>query len=343
MNNGDDSARLPGSDGEHELQRQLGSEHRADRFYEEQLLDHLNERMREFVARAEMFFLATADRNGECDSSFRAGPPGFIHVLDHRSVAYPEYRGNGVHASMGNITENPHAGMLLMDFDRARIGLHINGRAHIVPDAELRALHPELPRDTAPGRRAELWVRVEVEEAYIHCAKHIPHLVKAPKRTARAWGSDDYRRKGGDFFGAARQAREARGEPGPRGTGTGTGPGAAPGTAQPPAPVPVQAPPPPPPPPPAALPQPAPVPPPAAVPPPPPAPVPLPPPEPAPAPVAAPGLPLPPPSVPVPPPRAHDWQEQAERALAEAERRGPHEPPPDAGREHPHGAGWFGR
>ncbi|MFB4194096.1 pyridoxamine 5'-phosphate oxidase family protein [Streptomyces carpaticus] len=326
MNNGDDSARLPGSDGEHELQRQLGSEHRADRFYEEQLLDHLNERMREFVARAEMFFLATADRDGECDSSFRAGPPGFIHVLDHRSVAYPEYRGNGVHASMGNITENPHAGMLLMDFDRARIGLHINGRARIVPDAELRALHPELPRDTAPGRRAELWVRVEVEEAYIHCAKHIPHLVKAPKRTARAWGSDDYRRKGGDFFGAARQAREARGEPEPGPRGTGTGPGAVRGTGRPPVPVPAPAPAPPPPP--AALP--------------PPAPVPLLPPEPAPAPVAAPGLPLPPPSVPVPPPRAHHWQEQAERAPAEAERHGPHEPPPAAGREHPYGTGWFG-
>ncbi|QQN78501.1 pyridoxamine 5'-phosphate oxidase family protein [Streptomyces sp. XC 2026] len=325
MNHGDDGARLPGSDGEHELQRQLGSEHRADRFYEEQLLDHLNERMREFVARAEMFFLATADRHGECDSTFRAGPAGFIHVLDHRAVAYPEYRGNGVHASMGNITENPHAGMLLMDFDRARIGLHINGRATIVPDAELRALHPELPRDTAPGRRAELWVRVDVEEAYIHCAKHIPHLVKAPKRTARAWGSDDYRRKGGDFFGAARQAREARGAVEPRGAGAdpGTGPGApASVPAAPAAPLPASAP----------VPPPAPVLPPATGPVPPAAPLPLPAAVPPPFVPAESELPLPPPSVPVPPPRPHDWQEAAERALAEAERRAPQDP----------GAGWFG-
>ncbi|MDT0342196.1 pyridoxamine 5'-phosphate oxidase family protein [Streptomyces sp. DSM 44938] len=202
--------RRPGSDGEHAIQRRLGTEQRADRFYDEQVLDHLNERMREFVSRQEMFFLATSDARGECDNSFRAGPAGFLHVLDPRALAYPEYRGNGVHASLGNISENPHAGLLLMDFDRARIGLHINGRATIVPDAQLRAAHPELPTDSVPGRRAELWVRIDIQEAYIHCAKHIPQLVKAPRRTAREWGTDDYKRKGGDFFGAAREAQVRR-------------------------------------------------------------------------------------------------------------------------------------
>jgi predicted pyridoxine 5'-phosphate oxidase superfamily flavin-nucleotide-binding protein len=201
---------LPGSDGEHALQRHLGTEARAERFYREQVLDHLNERMREFASGIEMFFVATSDRHGECDNSFRAGPPGFLHVLGPQAVAYPEYRGNGVHASLGNMSENPHAGLLLMDFERARIGLHINGRARIVPDAELRAQYPELPVDPVPGRRAELWVRVDVEEAYIHCAKHIPHLVKAPRRNSRDWGTDDHKRKGGDFFGAAREAQARR-------------------------------------------------------------------------------------------------------------------------------------
>ncbi|WP_461030122.1 pyridoxamine 5'-phosphate oxidase family protein, partial [Streptomyces sparsus] len=192
------------------MQERLGSTGRADRFYDEQLLDHLNERMREFAQRQEMFFLATADRNGECDSSFRAGPQGFLQVLDERTLAYPEYRGNGVHASLGNIEENPRLGILMIDFVRARIGLHVNGRAEIVEDAEIRAEHPHLPHDPVPGRRPELWVRVTVEEAYIHCAKHIPHLQYAPKRPAREWGTDDYKRKGGDFFGAARDrvARE---------------------------------------------------------------------------------------------------------------------------------------
>jgi predicted pyridoxine 5'-phosphate oxidase superfamily flavin-nucleotide-binding protein len=202
----------PGSDGEHALQLRLGSETRADRFYDDQMLDHLNERMREFVALQEWFFVGTSDRHGECDTSFRAGPPGFLRVLDAKSLVYPEYRGNGVHASLGNIAENPHAALLLMDFHRARIGLHINGRASIVPDADMRATHPELPVDPVPGRRAQLWVRVEVQEAYIHCAKHIPTLVKAGSREAADWGTDDFPRKGGDFFGAAQTAAERRRE-----------------------------------------------------------------------------------------------------------------------------------
>ncbi|WP_431980689.1 pyridoxamine 5'-phosphate oxidase family protein [Streptomyces qinglanensis] len=202
--------RLPGSDGEHALQQRIGSQERAERFYQDQVLDHLNERMREFTHQQEMFFLATSDRRGECDNSFRAGPPGFLRVLDERTLVFPEYRGNGVHASLGNIEENPHVGLLLVDFLRARIGLHVNGRAQVLDDAELRPSVPDLPQDPVPGRRALLWVRVEVEEAYIHCAKHIPHLQKAPRRPAREWGTDDYKRKGGDFFGAARDARDAR-------------------------------------------------------------------------------------------------------------------------------------
>jgi predicted pyridoxine 5'-phosphate oxidase superfamily flavin-nucleotide-binding protein len=200
--------RRAGSEGERRLQRRLGTSERAERFYDEQVLDHLNERMREFVQRQEMFFLATADASGECDSSFRAGPAGFLRVLGERSLAYPEYRGNGVHASLGNIEENPHLGIMLIDFTRARIGLHVNGRAAVLEDEEFRAMYPDLPADPVPGRRPQVWVHVEVEEAYIHCAKHIPQLQKAPKRTARDWGTDDYKRKGGDFFGAGRDARE---------------------------------------------------------------------------------------------------------------------------------------
>lgn len=200
--------RRPGSDGEHALQQRMGTTTRADRFYDQQVLDHLNERMREFVRTQEMFFLATADRHGECDNTFRAGPPGFLRVLDDRTLLYPEYRGNGVLASLGNLQENPHVGLLLMDFSRARIGLHVNGRAEVCEDAEIRAEIPDLPVDPVPGRRAQLWVRVHVEEAYIHCAKHIPHLQKVPKGAGREWGTDDHKRKGGDFFGSARDAKE---------------------------------------------------------------------------------------------------------------------------------------
>ncbi|MEU9479474.1 pyridoxamine 5'-phosphate oxidase family protein [Streptomyces sp. NPDC048191] len=196
----------PGSDGEHRLQERMGTTDRADKFYDEQVLDRLNPRMREFAARQEMFFLATSDRHGECDNTFRAGPPGFVQVLDDRTLAYPEYRGNGVLASLGNIQENPHVGILMIDFLRDRIGLHVNGRARVLADEEMRRERPDLPVDPVPGRRARLWVEVTVEEAYVHCAKHIPHLQKVPARGDRAWGTDDSRRKGGDFFGAAAEA-----------------------------------------------------------------------------------------------------------------------------------------
>ena len=211
----DERVDRPGSHGEHQMQRELDTLGRADRFYDEQVLDRLNPQMQEFVARQEMFFLATADSHGECDSTFRAGPPGFLRVLDEATLAYPEYRGNGVMASLGNIRENPHVGILMIDFSQDRIGLHVNGRGQLVTDEAMRRRYPYQSVDPVPGRRPQMWVEVEVEEAYIHCSKHIPRLVKAPLRqnangdgdTAangeQAWGTDDVKRKGGDYFGAA--------------------------------------------------------------------------------------------------------------------------------------------
>ncbi|WP_280428363.1 pyridoxamine 5'-phosphate oxidase family protein [Nocardia brasiliensis] len=195
-----------GSDGERELQDRYGTQDRAARFYNDQVLDHLNHTMIEFIGRMEMAFIATSDKHGECDSSFRAGEPGFLHVIDERTIAYPEYRGNGVLASLGNILENPHVGILLIDFVRDLIGLHVNGSARIIADDTLRKITPGLPANTK-GRAAQRWVVVDIEEAYIHCRKHIPHLVPAD-REQRDWGTDNTRAKGGDYFGAKAQGRE---------------------------------------------------------------------------------------------------------------------------------------
>jgi uncharacterized protein len=191
--------RLPGSPGEHLLQCAYGTQDRARRFYADQVLDHLNAAMIDFVRRMEMLFVATADVRGECDASLRAGPAGFIQVFDPRHLAYPEYRGNGVLASLGNISENGHVGLLMVDFVRDLIGLHVNGSARIVDDDQLRRDHPDLPAEHERGRTPERWVVVEVQEAYVHCRKHIPRMMPVPRH--RAWGTDDARRKGGDFFG----------------------------------------------------------------------------------------------------------------------------------------------
>jgi hypothetical protein len=69
-----------------------------------------------------------------------------VRVLDEGHLAYPEYRGNGVLASLGNISENPHVGLLMIDFVRDLIGLHVNGRAQIVEDDDPTRRVPESPR-----------------------------------------------------------------------------------------------------------------------------------------------------------------------------------------------------
>ncbi|MBC3841818.1 pyridoxamine 5-phosphate oxidase [Streptacidiphilus sp. 4-A2] len=198
----EDDRPVTGSLGERLLQEELGTVRRADAFYRDQVLDHLNHRMREFITRQEMVLIATADAGGHCDSSLRAGPAGFVRILGRRTLAYPDYRGNGVMASLGNITENPHIGLLFLDFGPDRIGLHVNGEAQLVADQDMREHHPALPVDPVPGRRATVWVEVSVHEAYVHCSKHIPRMERLTG-SRRDWGTDDPARKGGDWFGTA--------------------------------------------------------------------------------------------------------------------------------------------
>ena len=187
----------PGSAGEHALQLELGTTARADRFYDDQVLDHLNPAMRDFVRRQQMFFLATADAAGECDSTLRAGPPGFVEVVDESTLAWPEFKGNGVMASLGNISENPHVGILMVDFVRDPVGLHVNGSARLMEaDAAAQAGY-EAP--SPAGRSTRLWVVVHVEEAYIHCSKHIPRLAEVPAAEA----AQVRRARTVDYFGAA--------------------------------------------------------------------------------------------------------------------------------------------
>jgi uncharacterized protein len=198
-----DTRQLMRSRGEHLVQGKLGSGDRADTFYLKQMQDHLNPWMCKFIEDQEMVFIASANGSGECESSFRAGPRGFFQVLDERTLIYPEFPGNSVFASLGNIIENAHIGLLFLDFFDHTIGLHVNGKAHMIFQEELlRQFECSLKDREAlnggadPG--AVLWVAVEVEEAYIHCGKHIPRLAKLDKEMI--WGTDDPGQKGGDFF-----------------------------------------------------------------------------------------------------------------------------------------------
>ena len=111
------------------------------------------------------FFLATSDRDGHCDCSFKGGGPGLIRILDPRRFAFPDFDGNGAFMSLGNILLNPHVGCLFIDFsDGAR--LRVNGRATIHENDAVAALFPAC-------RRA---VSVAIEQVVPNCAQHIPRL-----------------------------------------------------------------------------------------------------------------------------------------------------------------------
>ena len=196
---------LPGSQGEHFLQKQFDTQQRAFKFYDKQVLNFLSPLMMDFVPKQEVLFIATSDSHGECDCSARFGQAGFVRVLDSKHLVYPEYRGNGVMASLGNISENPHIGMIFIDFYETTVGLHINGKAKIFENDELIQHEQNMPNDIIAeiqregNKKPERWVMVEVEEAYIQCSKHIPLLKKQQKNID--WGTDSDVAKRTDFFG----------------------------------------------------------------------------------------------------------------------------------------------
>lgn len=189
-----------GTKGEKNIQFQQASLDRASSFYKNQMHHDLNKKMISLIAKQEMVFIATSDASGNCDCSPRFGEAGFITVLNKKIIAYPEYRGNGVFASLGNIVENPHIGMVFLDFFKTTVGLHVNGRANSYGISEIPEKFNSLIKKATKKADAKVvrWVIIEIDEAYIHCSKHIPKLQKKKKKIL--WGTDDLKAKSVGFF-----------------------------------------------------------------------------------------------------------------------------------------------
>jgi predicted pyridoxine 5'-phosphate oxidase superfamily flavin-nucleotide-binding protein len=154
-----------------------GSRSLQDRYDTRRLADRLDERFRSrpiidaedraFIERMDMFFLATADANGLSQCSYKGGDPGFVRVLDERSVAFPNYDGNGMYLSMGNLLENPHVGMLLVDFVSPRPSrLRLNGLASIDERDDLITHYPG----------AQFIVRVRATQVFPNCPRYIHRM-----------------------------------------------------------------------------------------------------------------------------------------------------------------------
>ncbi len=148
-------------DGNRELQDRFETRGLADRLAE-RASDFIGTEEKEFIQRANMFFLATCDHRGLPTCSYKGGDPGFVRVLDEHWVAFPNYDGNGKYQSMGNLLKNPNVGILFIDFEGQQ-RLRLQGVASIVEDDELLASYPE----------AQFIVRIEVSEVYKNCPRYV--------------------------------------------------------------------------------------------------------------------------------------------------------------------------
>lgn len=141
------------------------------------VLSHVDEHCQTFISQSPFVVVSTANLDGECDVSPRGDAAGFVIVLDEGRLAIPDRPGNRRLDSLRNILVNPYIGLLFLipGLDET---LRVNGRACIVRDENLLA-HMEVN-----GKRPSCAIGVEVEEAYIHCAKAF--------RRSHLWQSDTW-------------------------------------------------------------------------------------------------------------------------------------------------------
>lgn len=141
----------------------------ADRL--EQVIVHetFTESDRAFIQQCPMVFVATADADNRPDCSYKGGLPGFVRVVDEKTLVFPDYDGNGMYRSWGNLVVNPHIGLLFIDFEN-QSRLRVNGTARISDDDPMRSAYPG----------AVFIVRMTAEKIFPACPRYIHkmHLVE---------------------------------------------------------------------------------------------------------------------------------------------------------------------
>ena len=164
-------------DGMRQLQDVRETRPIADRLAQVTLRTAFTDEDRAFIQRCPMFFIATADAEGQPDCSYKGGLPGFVQAIDERTLVIPDYDGNGMYRTWGNVLANPHVGLLFLDFEHPK-RLRVNGTATI---AHGDPLLPEYPG-------AVFIVRVTAAKIFPNCPRYIhkmlllEHSVYAPRR-----------------------------------------------------------------------------------------------------------------------------------------------------------------
>jgi predicted pyridoxine 5'-phosphate oxidase superfamily flavin-nucleotide-binding protein len=150
--------------GSRALQDRFGSRRLADRLAEVTLRRAFGDGDRAFIEGAGFFFLATADAEGRPDCSFKGGLPGFVRVTGPDELAFPDYDGNGMFRSLGNLLANRAVGLLFIDMGAAPRRLRVNGTTTVAPDDPL----------LGAMAGAQLVVRVRARAIFPNCPRYIP-------------------------------------------------------------------------------------------------------------------------------------------------------------------------
>jgi predicted pyridoxine 5'-phosphate oxidase superfamily flavin-nucleotide-binding protein len=148
-------------DGNRQLQDRFNTRRLADRL-KDRVTETIGDEARAIVEEARMFFLATCDDRGLPTCSYKGGDPGFVRIVDERTLAFPNYDGNGKYQSMGNLLRNPNVGLLFVDFEGSQ-RLRVQGVARIEDGDELLGDYAE----------AQFIVRVDVTEVYKNCPRYV--------------------------------------------------------------------------------------------------------------------------------------------------------------------------
>jgi hypothetical protein len=153
-------------DGNRRFQDQFQSRRIADRLEQKLTRAAFSDDDKIFVESALYFFLATADADGRPDCSFKGGMPGFVRITGPAELAFPDYDGNGMFKSIGNLAVNPNVGLLFIAMhDRPR-RLRINGSAVVLRD------DPLLSQTVG----AQLIIRVTARAIFPNCPRYIPSM-----------------------------------------------------------------------------------------------------------------------------------------------------------------------
>jgi uncharacterized protein len=153
-------------DGNRSLQDEFGSRPLADRLEEKLTRTAFTADDKAYIESCIYFFLATADAEGRPDCSFKGGAPGFVRITGPSELAFPDYDGNGMFKSLGNLAVNPHVGLLFIAMHDKPKRLRVNGDARISRDDPLL--------QEIAG--AQLIVRIKVAAIFPNCPRYIPSL-----------------------------------------------------------------------------------------------------------------------------------------------------------------------